>query len=149
MFRFSLVRVPQRRIRRVTCFDLWLSDQAGDARPARYRQLGIQDDPAAASEGEKRGDLLRRGGGDIRGPPAQKTRPFLGSESETKNGIIFRAHNTNLYVSQGSGPHFWAQIPRPKMVSLFGPEIDQPRYSGRGQLMAAVLPDFVPPWRAT
>ena len=83
------------------------------------------------------------------GPPAQKARPYLGSESETKNGLIFRAHNINLYVSQARGPHFWAQIPRPKMVSLFGPKIHQSRCSGRGQRMAAVLPDFVPPWRAT
>ena len=30
--------------------ELWLSDQAGDAKPAGYSQLSILDDPTAASE---------------------------------------------------------------------------------------------------
>ena len=92
-FAFPVVRVAQRRFRRVTCFDLWLSDQAGDVRPARYRQLSIQDDPAAAS-GEK------------------NVTTFCGEVVVTLGARRPKKRN-----------HFWTQNPRPKMVSFSEPTI--------------------------
>ena len=53
-------------------------------------------------------------------------RPFWGSESETKNGLIFRARNTNLYVKQTRDPSFGLRFRDQKRSYFWGSKLSNP-----------------------
>ena len=126
LFCLSLVRAAQRGTRRVTCFELWLGDQAGDVKPARYSQLGILDDRRLRERKTRRPFAVRWSA--LFGPAGTKNEtilglrirdqkwshfpspqyrslckssqgaPFVGSDSETKSGLAFWAQNSLIQL---------------------------------------------------